>query len=546
MAVVQISRIQVRRGKKNEGSGLPQLASGEFGWAVDSQELYIGNGSVSEGSPQVGNTRILTANDNIFDFATQYTFRNNEPEDIVQTGLEASTPVVRSVQQRLDERVSLASFGVEGASEVAYDFALPTLDVTQKLQHAINQLYLSSVAKNSLTQRLQLFVPAGHYTLTETIYLPPFISLVGEDVNKTFFHTTASVGFRTVTSDSAYAGSDMQFVYDDPSISYNGDPNTQTKSFLLQNFTIDVFQPKAIGVILESSVEGEIKDVKVTGSYNNALTYLDGEGSAFLLKQLNNVVQTKDVYFSNVTVDGFNNGLYLDELVNRNVFDNLKIKNCAQGIVIKGNSNIIKNSFFENIENQGILVINGNDNISRNNEYLKVGNLGGEETAASLPVLEFSGIGNTSVNDVFNRTKTLGSNSSTYLSIPYKSEIKGPGIHNSDFNYRSQVEYAPVNEATLLRIPANVKATTKINYNYQSTDNNLVRHGTISISYLPVDNSIHIVDEYDGIASTVASLDALQFSAEYVQGTESIHLKYLNSISETSEVYFYYNISHVQ
>ena len=37
MAVVQISRIQVRRGQKNIGSGLPQLASGEFGWAVDSQ-----------------------------------------------------------------------------------------------------------------------------------------------------------------------------------------------------------------------------------------------------------------------------------------------------------------------------------------------------------------------------------------------------------------------------------------------------------------------------------------------------------------------------
>lgn len=47
MAVVQISKIQVRRGKKNSGSGLPQLASGELGWAVDTQELFIGNGSVS-------------------------------------------------------------------------------------------------------------------------------------------------------------------------------------------------------------------------------------------------------------------------------------------------------------------------------------------------------------------------------------------------------------------------------------------------------------------------------------------------------------------
>ena len=43
MAVVQISKIQVRRGRKNGESGIPQLSSGEFAWAVDSQELFIGN-----------------------------------------------------------------------------------------------------------------------------------------------------------------------------------------------------------------------------------------------------------------------------------------------------------------------------------------------------------------------------------------------------------------------------------------------------------------------------------------------------------------------
>ena len=47
MAVVQISRIQVRRGQKNIGTGLPQLASGEIGWAIDTRELYIGNGATN-------------------------------------------------------------------------------------------------------------------------------------------------------------------------------------------------------------------------------------------------------------------------------------------------------------------------------------------------------------------------------------------------------------------------------------------------------------------------------------------------------------------
>jgi hypothetical protein len=60
MAITQISRIQQRRGKANSGTGLPQLASGELAWAIDTQQLFIGNGAVSEGAPVVGNTRLLT------------------------------------------------------------------------------------------------------------------------------------------------------------------------------------------------------------------------------------------------------------------------------------------------------------------------------------------------------------------------------------------------------------------------------------------------------------------------------------------------------
>ena len=66
MAIVSISRIQIRRGRKGQGSGLPQLAGGELGWAVDTQELFIGNGAVSEGAPAVGNSKVLTEHDNLF------------------------------------------------------------------------------------------------------------------------------------------------------------------------------------------------------------------------------------------------------------------------------------------------------------------------------------------------------------------------------------------------------------------------------------------------------------------------------------------------
>ena len=58
MPIVQISRIQHRRGKATD---LPQLAAGELGWSVDDQKLYIGNGTVADGAPAVGNTEIMTS-----------------------------------------------------------------------------------------------------------------------------------------------------------------------------------------------------------------------------------------------------------------------------------------------------------------------------------------------------------------------------------------------------------------------------------------------------------------------------------------------------
>ena len=131
MAVVQISRIQVRRGQKNIGSGIPQLASGEIGWAVDTREMYIGNGSVAEGSPSVGNTKILTEFDNLFSVANTYIYKGES--GVVATGGVGGTDIQRTLQDRLDDRVSGKSFGLTGQS---------TQNATVKLQTAIDQLGL--------------------------------------------------------------------------------------------------------------------------------------------------------------------------------------------------------------------------------------------------------------------------------------------------------------------------------------------------------------------------------------------------------------------
>ena len=143
MAVVQISRIQVRRGKSLAGTGLPQLASGELAWSLDTQELYIGNGSVAEGSPAVGNTKILTERDltvqgNLLNLI-KHIYKVNDPG--IQTGPTSNDPISRQTQDRLDDRVTAADFGTvaDGAT-----------DDTAALQRAINQLFLNPTSAASV------------------------------------------------------------------------------------------------------------------------------------------------------------------------------------------------------------------------------------------------------------------------------------------------------------------------------------------------------------------------------------------------------------
>lgn len=62
MAIVQISQIKHRHGVQSD---LPQLATAELGWSVDTRKLYIGNGTLSEGAPEIGNTEILTEYSNL-------------------------------------------------------------------------------------------------------------------------------------------------------------------------------------------------------------------------------------------------------------------------------------------------------------------------------------------------------------------------------------------------------------------------------------------------------------------------------------------------
>jgi len=113
MSIVSISRIQHRKGLQQD---IPQLASAELGWSLDTQKLYIGNGTILEGAPQLGNTEILTEHSDILRLAETYTFRNSDAGYTPTTG--GRTSRYNAIAFGNDVYVAI---GTEGATLISPD-----------------------------------------------------------------------------------------------------------------------------------------------------------------------------------------------------------------------------------------------------------------------------------------------------------------------------------------------------------------------------------------------------------------------------------------
>ena len=160
MAVVQISKIQVRRGLKNSNSGVPQLSSAELAWALDTQELFIGNGSVADGAPYVGNTKILTEHDNILELASSYQFGSDDPS--------ITESQSRSLQSKIDEiEVSVVDFGAinDGSTDCITAF-----------ENAVTELFKNT---NENYKKI-LKIPNGTYLFASGLEIPSGVLLKGE------------------------------------------------------------------------------------------------------------------------------------------------------------------------------------------------------------------------------------------------------------------------------------------------------------------------------------------------------------------------------
>jgi hypothetical protein len=201
VAVTQISRIQIRQGL---ASDLPvNLASGEFGLANDTGELFVGTPNLFQVANRAVtypyfNTQVLTEfSPNVEALiAYMYQYRNAslvpQATPITSDGFN----IVRRLQERLDESVSVKSYGAlgDGATDDTYAIRRAAIDVTNTL---------------SPNYQRALYFPAGTYLLTQSALITPNSNWFGDGPFNSILKLVSNFDCVAETTDGAISLADL-------------------------------------------------------------------------------------------------------------------------------------------------------------------------------------------------------------------------------------------------------------------------------------------------------------------------------------------------
>jgi hypothetical protein len=507
MAVVQISKIQIRRDVKDgyPADPLPvQLAAGELAWCIDTKQLYIGTYQVSD-PENTSNVEILSEGSDIFSIG-RYSYGP------VTTGKN------RSVQERLDDRINVREFGVRGRGESSDPDSL-------NINQAIIKLYKDSLQGNGRADiRAVLEFSPGIYILEDPIYVYSYTKIIGSGMGSTIFKYTGT-------------GSAFVFVGDtspnDNSVSPDLDYLNQCKNVTLSGFTLEVEDSNTTAFDMFCVRNSEFKNLDVKSTWTRDFGGTVRENSVgLLLGSKSEQITCKDNQFVNISIDAFRLGISARGDIINNVIRDCKFSyneisinfgyyNTDPALVppvgerYGPRNNVISTCVFRDVQKHAIKVWQGYGNVSSKNACILVGNNFGGNIEAAFGQIEFDQPNNLSVDDHSDRPKDLGKlGSDALIIVPYIGEFTGYGLYNNNFTTTLSMSYSP-NSQELFRFPVARSSTPsvgpesmniEIEYLYRSLANDIayrrLRKGKLTLlvdtrnnaSSVPV---IDFIDEYD-------------------------------------------------
>ena len=519
MSVVQISRIQQRRGRRNSATGFPQLASGELGWAIDTQELYIGNGAVSEGAPYVGNTKVITEHDDILEFVALYQYKKNTPS--IQTGILDTEPVTNTLQDRLDKLVYASAFGVIGDG---------TTNNTIAFQRAVDQLWLTSAAKNDKANRVILYLDPGEYIINGELKIPSNAKIVGAGIDSTFIIQTGSNAIFRMVDNRSTPGN---------YIAVTGMAGDQRPSnILISGLTLKTTTANRL-VYLDNTDSTLFDRVKFLGTYTDLSTVSLTSQSAVEIRSLSEATLTTNIIFNHCIFNSTGYGIYGESDQNNisivnSIFYQLYDAISIGGGVVGALNSKINDCYFDQIVRYGINVKKGYGNTSSNNKFMLVGNNGQGPRNAKYPIIKFNTENNQSNNDYFDRNR-IYKDILTTDQLPFLPTVQSSGLIYDNFNFHKTINVAP-DAVNFLRFPLIDSGKYVIDYvikqdkSIPSNVDHAVRSGILNLNvYLQTDNgdldnnsSADIVDSFS--YSGDSNVENIQFSValqRYATGANS-------------------------
>ncbi|CAB4138150.1 Pectate lyase superfamily protein [uncultured Caudovirales phage] len=392
MAIVQISRITQRKGLQEN---LPQLAGAEFGWSIDERRLFIGNGTLQEGAPVIGNTEILTEFSDIFEFQTTYTYKGEAAGYIVQTGVTPSSPVTQSLQSWLDQFATVKDFGATGDG---------VTDDTDAINRALYQLYCREVNPQI---RRSLFFPAGVYKVSSTIIIPPFATLVGEGPDNSVIQM-ATGDDSALRAYVARTGDSLQQT--GVNIGLNGAllPQYVTVSnlgFTTLDDAVDVF-------LVDAATKCNFNNVQFAGPRTTSVLTTDSDASRCVDFNSTPILACNNIVFDRCVFSGTTYGIETNNEIQGITVSNSKFETLYQGITLGYPSPVdngptgfrVLHNFFNDIYAEGIIFGQINLNATGYNIFYDVGNHFAGTLNPATPVIRFTADNNISVGDMFERS----------------------------------------------------------------------------------------------------------------------------------------------
>jgi hypothetical protein len=388
MAIVQISRITNRKGLTEN---LPQLAGAELGYCLDSRRLFIGNGTLAEGAPVIGNTEILTEFSDIT-VLSDYTYEDVAVGYAAQTGPTPSDPVVRTVQAKLDDFADVRDFGAVGDGSA---------DDTEAINRALFQLYCR---ENNSQVRRTLYFPAGTYKVTETILIPSYAKLVGEGADCTFIFLDTTSDISSLNEYVARFADSLQQI--GANIGNNGATpprNIEISSMTFQTQEItDVFLVQNATQCFFDSVNfiGPLTVSEIVDATDDIAGVRFASTSALVC----NMITFDKCRFSNLTY-----GINTNTATQSITVSNGKFSVLYQGVVLDDDATGFRvvHNMFDDVFDEGIVYDDVSFNVSAYNAFYDVGyNLGTISGTPITAMIRFGNDNNISVGDMFARTNS--------------------------------------------------------------------------------------------------------------------------------------------